>query len=497
MLATVAFSAASCLDKFPENAIQEKDAMTTVEHANQVVIGIYAGFKSAALYSGALTILPDLQTDLVYAVNGYTNKYGEIWRWNILATNDDITSVYASLYSIIGRCNFFLDNVDNVIENTVDDNKLDLLEGYKGEVYFARALAYSELIKLYCKAYESDAAAEKELGVALVSKYNGADRPRRASLKESYDFVLSDLEKAAKYLEIDKNDTNTLYNLPYFTIGTVNSLYARVYLYMKNWDKAIEYSSKVINSKKYILSSTTKNSYTTDMNDYEYMWQYDASTEIIWKVLFDVSSYGGKLGQIFFNYNYVTFRPDYVPAKWVFNLYAGTDLRYEAFFANFTTGHTHGLTWPLLVKYYGNQTFWKSNIPQLNMPKPFRLSEQYLIRAEAYCEKGASYYGNAGKDISTLRIARYKSYGGSTMVTKDNWKQLIEEERVKELYMEGFRLMDLKRWHKGFERQSQTSTVSPGNTLKIKETNPLFVWPIPQHELQSPDADIEPNESNK
>ena len=130
------------------------------------------------------------------------------------------------------------------------------------------------------------------------------------------------------------------------------------------------------------------------------------------------------------------------------------------------------------------------------MPKPFRLSEQYLIRAEANCHLGASGISQAAKDLTTLRVARYSAYG-STSLTADNWQETISNERVRELYMEGFRLQDLKRWKKGFKRNAQPSTVAPGNTLKIEANDPLFVWPIPQHELQSPDADMQPNESNK
>lgn len=37
---------------------------------------------------------------------------------------------------------------------------------------------------------------------------------------------------------------------------------------------------------------------------------------------------------------------------------------------------------------------------------------------------------------------------------------VIEAERVKELYMEGFRLHDLKRWHKGFERKPQDQSLA-------------------------------------
>jgi hypothetical protein len=79
----------------------------------------------------------------------------------------------------------------------------------------------------------------------------------------------------------------------------------------------------------------------------------------------------------------------------------------------------------------------------------------------------------------------------------DNAMEIIEQERVKELYMEGFRLQDLKRWGKGFERTPQDQSLANGSSLKVAADNPLFVWPIPQHELESPGADIEPNKSNK
>ena len=75
--------AVSCLDKIPGSAIPQQDAMKTFDDADQTVTGIYSLFKSSSLYSGLLTILPDLQTDLVYAVDGYSNSYGDIWQWKI------------------------------------------------------------------------------------------------------------------------------------------------------------------------------------------------------------------------------------------------------------------------------------------------------------------------------------------------------------------------------------------------------------------------------
>ncbi|MEG1587532.1 MAG: RagB/SusD family nutrient uptake outer membrane protein [Bacteroidales bacterium] len=495
VLTALAFSATSCLDKFPEDAIVAGEAISSVSEANQAIVGIYAQFKSNALYSGYLTLLPDIQTDLVYAVEGYSNTYGDIWRWNdIKGSNANIEAVYGQLYTVIGSCNFFFQEIEKLEPKIMNDDDLDKLQMYKGEAHFARALAYSELIKLFCKPYESAAEAEDELGVVLVSKYKGNGRLKRASLQASYDFVLADLAKAEKYLALEEGYTDVLYNAGYFTIGVVNSLYARMYLYMKNWEKAVEYSSKVIDSGDYLLSSAST-IYTGKDSYYSYMWNYDSSTENIWRINFETTSYGGALGRVFLNYDYTSYRPDYVPAKWVLDSYDASDLRYESIFGTATTGYAHKLTWPLLIKYYGNKNFITQNILHVNMPKVFRLSEQYLIRAEAYCE--LEDYNNASKDITTLRKARYSSYGTSTSIGASTWKNLISEERVKELYMEGFRLNDLKRWHMGFSRTSQQSTVSPGNKINVKADDVRFVWPIPQHELESPDADIEPNESNK
>ena len=499
LLATMLLVPVSCLDKFPENAVPENSAITTVDEADQAVVGIYSSFLSGALYSGYLTLLPDIQCDMVYAVNGYTNTFGDIWRWEILATNPQIEAVYGSLYSLIGNCNFLLDNAAKLKPTLTSDTELDRLELYCGEAYFARALAYSELIKLYCVDYKSDEAAQNELGVVLKTKYYENQPIKRASLYDSYQQVLSDLDKAAEYLKLDDDYDPAvdgyLYNSVYFNEYTVYALRARVALYMRDYKEAIKYSSKIIDSNMFFLSSANSQ-YSAGMNYYDYMWQYDQSSEVIWKVGFTSTNYGGALGTVFFNYDYSSFKPDYVPAKWVLDLYGSNDLRYNTFFYEAQTGYSHGLTWPLLYKYWGNQTLYsEANLLNVSMPKVFRLSEQFLIRAEAYCLLETPDYAKAGKDISTLMAARYTN--GSVSLNANNAMDIIEQERIKELYMEGFRLQDLKRWGKGFERTPQDQSLSNGSSLKVAAGNPLFMWPIPQHEIESPGADIEPNESNR
>lgn len=140
-LAAATLVLSSCLEKYPEDAIPEDKAIRTLMDANQAVLGIYSDFKSSALYSGYLTLLPDIQADLVYAVDGYTNTFGDIWRWEILSTNKEVEAVYGTLYKVIGDCNFFFDYVERLRATLTEDSDLETLHGLEGEVHFARALA--------------------------------------------------------------------------------------------------------------------------------------------------------------------------------------------------------------------------------------------------------------------------------------------------------------------------------------------------------------------
>ena len=486
----VAFSLTSCLEKLPGDYILEEEGMKSLSDAEQTLTGIYTAYMSSALYSGYLTLCPDIQADLVYAVQGNTNQYGTLWLWDIRSTNSEVEAVYAALYRVIGRCNFYLDKVGELRDSLTDDAEIQYLDYYTGEVYCARALAYSELLKCFCKAYDP-ATAENELGLVLADTYFGEKPAKRASLKESYEFVIRDLEKAEEMLD-EENDG---FDAPYFTHASAHAIHARMALYMQDWDAAIEHSTILIDSPYFTLA--TARSYATSSQTFlQYLWTNDSSYENIWRIGYTTTSFGGAQGSVFLNFttDYTYYYPDYVPAQWVLELYDSGDMRYNAYFANAQTGYSHQLVWPLLIKYYGNEGLMQNLIYHVNMPKPLRLAEQYLIRAEAYCEKGN--YSSASEDLSELRQTRF-STGGSISVNAGNWEETISDERVRELYMEGFRLHDLKRWGKGFERTPQSQTQSEGSSMKIEAGNPLFVWPIPNHEIVSPGSQIQPNESNR
>ena len=247
------------------------------------------------------------------------------------------------------------------------------------------------------------------MGVALDSTYFGTKPQRRASLKESYAFVVRDLEKSEELLDED----NDWYTNPYVTKAAVHALRSRVALYMQDWNTAVDYSTKMIENKAFDLSTSSVYTTGTDVIQggaraytyVDYMWTHDLATEIIWQIGFTTTSYGGALGQVFLNFNtdYTYFYPDYMPSEWVIGLYSSSDARRTAYFRTLPTGYQGNPNLTLLVKYFGNEDiFIPYNIFHVCQPKPLRLAEQYLIRAEAYCRQNE--FGKATADLRTPEV---------------------------------------------------------------------------------------------
>ncbi|MBQ5902991.1 MAG: RagB/SusD family nutrient uptake outer membrane protein, partial [Alistipes sp.] len=270
MLVAAVFSLTSCLDKVPGSAIPEEEALQTYQEAEQFLTGIYAKMMNGSLWSGYLTLVPEIQSDLAYAVEGYSNVYGNIWQWDIRPTNAEIEAIYGSLYSLIANCNFFLERVDQIIAKQTIDEHIQALDYYKGEVYAIRALCYSELIKCFCKAYDP-ATAQSELGVVLRTKYSTPEPSSRASLADSYALVLDDLKKAEELLDVE----NDYYGAFYMTNASVCALRARVALNMQDWQTAIDYATKLIDHPEDTFALANANvAYTPQLSYFDYMWQH-------------------------------------------------------------------------------------------------------------------------------------------------------------------------------------------------------------------------------
>ena len=138
------------------------------------------------------------------------------------------------------------------------------------------------------------------------------------------------------------------------------------------------------------------------------MWRYDEADEIIWKVAMSSDSYGGSLGNVFLNYNGATYNPQYIFSEQILNLYESNDFRTSVFCAQ--QENSAGNTVYMIVKYPGNPNL-DGGLQQnfINMPKPLRLSEVYLIRAEAYYNLGKATEASPrpySTETQTLSVVR-------------------------------------------------------------------------------------------
>ena len=97
------FVMTSCeMDLTPDSAVPEHQALRTIDDCDAWVVGIYSAFKNSALYSGYMTLLPDIQADMAYAaLKTNTGFYSNFYQWNIKSTTDEIAAVYNGLYTIV------------------------------------------------------------------------------------------------------------------------------------------------------------------------------------------------------------------------------------------------------------------------------------------------------------------------------------------------------------------------------------------------------------
>ena len=480
--AAALFAVSACnLEKFPDNAINTEEAMESVADCQAFRNGLYSGTKG--VFTGAYVYVPDLQADMYHAVKNFGNFQGAWYHYSVTTSEGMAGSAWFGLYSIISNANFLIEGTQKLLAaGTLNEADTKTVQQYYGEACYLRAHMYYLLCCYFCEDYDPD-TAEDFMGVPVVLKYeptgDSSKYPARPSLQATYDHILTDLAEAEKFVT-----TPGSVGSAYITADVVTALQARVALMMHDYDTALLKAKSLIDSGTYTLVS--------DAKTFANAWKEDNLTETIWQAAMTGPD---DIGNSFSYFIYNTSgkegedNPQYVPEDWVLKLYDQTkDIRYKSWFdtRNISTPVVGTLT--LLVKYPGNPKLYSAVTNYVNMPKIFRISEMYLIAAEAAIEKGgqdlvASKYIN---DLKAKRIAEWKNvdYTGDALVVE------LRQERVRELFGEGHRMNDLKRWHIGFTRSAgqDPSLVMAGEKyagLSMPADSPLFVWPIPVDEMQA------------
>lgn len=482
------FSVTSCdLDMDPRTATRPEDAYT-MEYCEGVRGYVYVDLK--ALLSGAFYMTPDLYVDILNVCVGSGNQGIFPFNWRLYPNTSDVLSFWSSYYTTVMHINYAIRHMDAAYEYLTPDEqkKVDV---YKGEMYFFRAYVMHRAALLFCEDYEPTKAAD-QLGLPYPKEWDPEAKLARGTLAKLYENVEADLKEAEKTVTTQGTATDQIY----LTKDAITAFRAELALYLHQYTEASQYAQSLYST--YPLVRTAEG--------IERMWREDTSTENILQLevlrttMTTVNSFGSYLNSSWKpNLGEYFYAPTYIPEQHIVKLFKDADFRTDIFLvknANVTISGNKGVG-VLIGKFRGNKNF-QTNTTTLvyrNRPKMFRISQMYLVDAEA------QYRLNGGglDPLNQLRTAR-----GLTALTADDVKDdvtlldgtkisglfnAIQEERGREMLAEGTRLFDLKRWGQGFKRDINAKLaplvdqVSYLQTMKQTAGSPKFVWPIPNSEL--------------
>lgn len=444
-----------------ETGTEETNFYKTENDFTRGILGTYQGFKQAGLYgaggsSSDIVIVGDLLADdLLFNANGRgSNRTSSNWLYDPAVSP---TSIYNAAYNTIGRANLLLSKIDNLQDGTFKNQ-------IKGEALAVRALLHLEIARWYGKIPTQSSDALTSQGIPYVKTFDPFGTPsRETTMQEVYDKIIIDFNEAIPLLG------NTV-GKARITKAAAQALLGRTYLYLGNYEKAIENYEPVV--------ALIQPAQASDLSG---LWKNTNSNGVIFEIPFVLANdnaIGGNYSQgvgSLLNMEYSVDKRFYD----MFNS-ATEPERKNAYFLIGTPGNADGKETIAVNKYI-------SGGPQLgvNNGRYLRVEEVLFDLAEAYYLSGDS--GSALATLNKVRNVRYTSFAGGE--SGSNLFDAIILERRKELAFEtGDRFVTLKRLQNvsGISNIHKQGVIRSGNGFYADGTgNPPQVLTLPANGLGS------------
>jgi hypothetical protein len=438
VLGTALWSCSDFLELEPRQSLSTTESLSTIEGLETAIFGAYDGLQALNYYGRDFVVIPEAGGDNVYVSTDNSNRFLINYRYELTAANTQV-GLWNGGYATILRVNNIINNIDNVTTtNTALKNQL------LGEAYAIRALVHFDLARVFSLPYINGNGSQAGIPIKLDDVIN---EPARNTLAEVYTQVISDLNEAKGLL------TNA--EGPYrFTANAAEALLARVYLYQGN-NAAAEASATAVIGAGYTL---------TPGAEIESFWSTSGNDEEIFTLRFLANETRGSdnLGQIYNPGGYGDIRV----TDDIMDMYEAGDVRQDLYYLQ--SG-----------EFYVGKFLGEAATPGLASPKVLRLSEMYLIRAEARAKQ--SNFSGAIDDVNEIRAVR----GLADLVGVPNGNVLTEvfDEKRREFAFEGHRTFDLWRNNLPLQRTQCNSGLEIEAPCSIDANSFLRVYPIPQREI--------------
>lgn len=342
----------------------------------------------------------EMLMDMVKTSSTDKDAYLDLWRWKDEAPSPT-TSYFSwrTYYHTIYIANYVIGHQHEITNATKEE-----INQLVGESYMLRAYCHFLLVNLYAEPYTHCTPAGTR-GVPMQLKADVNAIPASSSVEAVYQQVLSDLNEAEKYLNVEVWEEGKNYR---FNKVSAQALRARTYLYMGQWKEALKAAITVMETHNQLEDLTT-NSYTLP-NSYK-------SVE-----------------------NIVALE------RFSSNLYTAINIPSPDFISMYRTGDQRR------TKFYKRVTSSTYSLQKGGSDDnacSFRTSEMYLIAAEASArldslEKAVSYL----VPLMEKRLNQSAYQTTLELVNSMTQEELIQEildERARELAFEGHRWYDLRR----------------------------------------------------
>lgn len=447
ILTVAAFTACEDnLDQQPFDEFGTDEAFLTAQDFENGIRGVYSSIVGGAYYGssdgGNLLSTPDVASDnTTLSQNGRTTKSDQhTWRYS--SGSGNWSGLYNSAYFVIYTANnllFYADSFEG-------DNKANIV----AEAKALRGMAHFDIVKTFAKIPTESGDANGSIGIAYVTTADPNIQPSRESVGEVYGKIIEDLTAAAADINVNNGDGR-------LNKDAVNILLSRVYLYMGEWQKAINAASAVT------MPVAPRSSIVG-------VWQ-DANRD---GVSFIIPNPGTLTFGVTWSQNGIgNLKPEYVASYELTELYADDDIRKEAYIVPAISGGQaiNGIR-KLLGKNGG-----ADGVVDL---KIFRAAEAKLNIAEA--EYNLGHEGPARAALDAVRTKRYLTPPSGEVGAA--LKDAIRLERRFEFAFEYQRFYDLKRWGLSINRDGSGDLADgsgvPSEVQDLPASSFKFQFPLDQ-----------------
>lgn len=454
-LAFVLFTFFGCekiLDKDPLDRISIEDLFKDVPGAKTALNGAYRTLLSSDLYHLNLMAYPDLLAGNIKYSRTVNVRLFDIYNVNQIANSSSLNSTYLRLYDLINNTNNIIFYTPNASGVEAQKNRII------AEAKCLRALAHFNLLRVFSRPYNFTADAS-HLGVVvnLKPRLITDPVPVRSTSAESYQAVITDLLEAIALFDNSSVNVSQGAVQTFFSKNAAKALLAKVYLYANDWDKAYEFADDVIRNGGYTLLTNS---------NYVASWSgRTPSIESIFEIALETDFSAASIGSYYEISNSGGLRM-YAATNDLLSLYTSTDIRgSSSLFNAFNISGTN---------YFFTKKYATGGVTATPV-KVIRLSEMYLIRAEAAAEKQSINFTQANADLNTIRR---RADTGAAIVNYTNKTDLLDAillERRKEMAFEGELLFDLLRKGKNITRNDCNATI-----CSLTNDDYRLIMPLPQ-----------------